>query len=424
MPGFVGRITLASLALAGAACPPSPGHLKDAGPCVDPPATSMRTGTDGTDVFLETSAGLDTARVALSTRWGGLVSEASLDGTQYLAEMDIGLRDGDQPNWFVFSSDFDLNGAPVLNKVVAPDHVYLMTSLVQWIPELYGGGKGQPVTGEAILETWLTPVPGHSRTFQIRYRVTFTGSAGHAATGNGLPGMYVNPGFGRFVYYQGSSPWQGDSLNAIDLPQNGGAIVHAPERWIAYADASGSGIALYAPAHAPHWVTFEAVDHGPGYHAVDPRTVFGWSPGDVLEFEVYLLLGPVCAARDVIYELHGKLPGGTPFPPWGELDFPAAGETLSGTAAVQGWAYPVDLGPNQIARVEILVDGVPAGIATYGISRPDISASWPGIPAEVAYDFALDTTAFPNGPHTIHAAVTDTNGRTSRLNSRQVTFRN
>ena len=65
-----------------------------------------------------------------------------------------------------------------------------------------------------------------------------------------------------------------------------------------------------------------------------------------------------------------------------------------------------------ISSVQISVDGIAVGTATYGIARPDVCAalgSLPGCP-NVGYDFVLDTTQFADGPHALQITATDASG--------------
>jgi hypothetical protein len=57
----------------------------------------------------------------------------------------------------------------------------------------------------------------------------------------------------------------------------------------------------------------------------------------------------------------------------------------------------------------VLVDGTPAGAATYGANRPDVCAAYPGRPGcpNVGYSYSLDTTTLAAGSHIIAVTATD-----------------
>ncbi len=82
---------------------------------------------------------------------------------------------------------------------------------------------------------------------------------------------------------------------------------------------------------------------------------------------------------------------------------------LSRSFPIGGWVVDKD---TTVSSVEISVDGQPVGTAFYGGSRADVCAalgSFPGCP-NVGYDFALDTTQFADGSHTLQITATDANG--------------
>jgi len=79
------------------------------------------------------------------------------------------------------------------------------------------------------------------------------------------------------------------------------------------------------------------------------------------------------------------------------IDAPASNVTVSGAIHTSGWAIDGTIG---IAGVQVLVDGSLYGAATYGDSRTDVCAVFPGSGCNVGWDFSLDTTGLANGTHT------------------------
>jgi hypothetical protein len=116
-------------------------------------------------------------------------------------------------------------------------------------------------------------------------------------------------------------------------------------------------------------------------------------------------------ARQVIYDLHNMLPAKDIFTPIGTVDRPAPNAQLSGTTDVAGWAFD-DVA---VSEVDVYVDGVLAGTATYGGSRPDVANDWPHAPSAIGYNSSLDTISYANGPHTVEVRAIDTSGNVAAL---------
>jgi hypothetical protein len=65
----------------------------------------------------------------------------------------------------------------------------------------------------------------------------------------------------------------------------------------------------------------------------------------------------------------GTMTGTCPMPSLGWVDAPAEDSRISGSLGISGWVINEGLG---VASVEILVNGVSAGTASYGLPRPDV----------------------------------------------------
>jgi len=95
------------------------------------------------------------------------------------------------------------------------------------------------------------------------------------------------------------------------------------------------------------------------------------------------------------------------------IDAPAAGSTVSGTVTVVGWAIDnTSAVGTAISSVQVKVDGTVVGTATYGSSRPDVCAVYPGRPGcpNVGYSSSLNTSTLSPGSHTITVIATDSDG--------------
>lgn len=112
--------------------------------------------------------------------------------------------------------------------------------------------------------------------------------------------------------------------------------------------------------------------------------------------------------------------------PFGTLDTPTTGGTVSGSAfAVFGWALSRG-GLIPANGIDVYIDGVNVGKATYNNFRSDIAGLFPSFPdADNAVGFyILNTTTLTNGTHTISWVVTDSGGNSEGIGSRFFTVQN
>jgi len=83
------------------------------------------------------------------------------------------------------------------------------------------------------------------------------------------------------------------------------------------------------------------------------------------------------------------------------IDLPFPGNTYQGPVQFSGWAVHSSL---VVTAVSITIDGVPYGNATYGGSRGDACAVYPGRSCpNIGWTFPLDTTQLADGAHTFGA---------------------
>jgi hypothetical protein len=117
--------------------------------------------------------------------------------------------------------------------------------------------------------------------------------------------------------------------------------------------------------------------------------------------------------------------------PFGTIDQPIQGATVSGIYNIQGWilAQPGRMIPTNGSTIRLSIDGVDRpDVASYGHARPDVLALFPfptyanaNGPAAL---FTIDTTALADGLHTIVWVVTDDVGTVEGIGSRFVTVQN
>jgi len=117
--------------------------------------------------------------------------------------------------------------------------------------------------------------------------------------------------------------------------------------------------------------------------------------------------------------------------PFGTIDLPGQGATVSGTHNNQGWilAQPGRSIPFDGSTIRLFIDGVEQPHAAgYGFARPDVAALFP-FPTYAnangpAAQFTLDTTLFADGLHTIVWVVRDDLGVVQGIGSRYFNIQN
>jgi uncharacterized protein (TIGR01370 family) len=117
------------------------------------------------------------------------------------------------------------------------------------------------------------------------------------------------------------------------------------------------------------------------------------------------------------------------FKPFGAIDTPAQGGTVSGNAYIN-WGWVLTPQPNSIATdgstIEVWIDGKKLGKPIYNLFRSDIATLFPGYAnsnGAVGY-FILDTTKMTNGVHTIQWTATDSGNNSDGIGSRYFTVQN
>jgi hypothetical protein len=112
--------------------------------------------------------------------------------------------------------------------------------------------------------------------------------------------------------------------------------------------------------------------------------------------------------------------------PFGTIDTPRQGETVSGTILNWAWALSVNGIEEDGSTLAVYIDGNFVGRPVYGGYRSDVATLFPGYPnsnGAVGY-FVLDTTLYANGIHTVAWGVIDKAGQARGIGSRYFTIAN
>lgn len=107
----------------------------------------------------------------------------------------------------------------------------------------------------------------------------------------------------------------------------------------------------------------------------------------------------------------------------GFIDVPAPFDYVKGNVTFQGWAISE---VNQIAGVEIVVDGDFIGPAQYGFIRGDVQTAYPFITNSLnsGWRFTMDTTKLSNARHRLTVRVVDFRGLKTEIGSQDFYVQN
>ncbi|KZE44081.1 peptidase S8 [Brevibacillus parabrevis] len=101
----------------------------------------------------------------------------------------------------------------------------------------------------------------------------------------------------------------------------------------------------------------------------------------------------------------------------GGIDTPPDNATISGVYPITGWYFH----SGGVAKVEVLVDGVPQGEAAYGIPRPEVEITDVSSPNhDIGFQFDLDTSKLQEGTHTLSVRGTGQDGTQTMLGERKI----
>jgi hypothetical protein len=148
-------------------------------------------------------------------------------------------------------------------------------------------------------------------------------------------------------------------------------------------------------------------------------------------FDLHAIATDVGGAQTLLGSRRIVASNATATAPFGTIDTPAQGETVSGTIINFGWALVAQ--PRQIptngSTIDVYIDGTFRGHPVYNQVRADIATLFPGFynttggRGAIGY-FVIDTTTLTNGLHTINWVVRDNTGPTSGVGSRYFRVQN
>ncbi len=412
--------------------------------------SSVQSSRSNNMVYLTSVSGGHTARIGLNTDWGGAIVEVSLDSVNYVNAHDSGrevqpaLYDGNAPytnfncspctgtwGWNpVLGGDKYNHGSPVTAVTLGTNSVSVTTTALEWNPDDKGGGATTPIASNVTMTQTVSVVPGSPLAFQVQVTMTHNGTEQRYLDNQEFPAVYVNSQYSRFSYYSGTKPWTSAAVTTLSsVPTSPGTgQLYSAEQWSAFTNKSNVGLTVYVPGQYPY-VTAASLPglggSGPlgdaSYysHTFAPMTV---GPRAVIQGTMYLIPGSATTARTIVNGLHSSLSNADIAPPFGNVEAPAQGATVSGASvAISGWA----IDNVAVASLSVLVDGVVVATPSVSNPRTDVASAYPHVAsANSGWGFYFNSNSISNGSHAITVKITDSSGNISLLAPIYVTVSN
>ncbi len=169
------------------------------------------------------------------------------------------------------------------------------------IPQDWGGTGLTP----CVMEEWITL---EDDVAVIKFRFEYNGDWDNAARHQEVPALFVKRELEHLTYYQGSSPWTGDTLTQIlpyDLETQGNQYISFTEPWLAYLDGSDWGIGLYKrDEDQATCYLFQQIGDGSATSYYAFLDTFALTPGMVHEYTLYAKIGALADLRPAFAQLY------------------------------------------------------------------------------------------------------------------------
>lgn len=193
----------------------------------------------------------------------------------------------------VQGGDYKGTGSTVLElRATAATTLYAKT-----IPRHWASGASLP---ECVMEQWITL---NNSVAHVRYQMTYSGTAAHAARHQEIPAVFVDPLLRTLVTYDGASPWMGAPLSRR-IPGWPNQPQKLTENWFAYVDDQGNGVGAYVPLATEATCYRYVGGSGSDCSYIAPITTFALKPGTRFSYDVYLAVGSADHIRQTFHRLH------------------------------------------------------------------------------------------------------------------------
>ncbi len=221
-------------------------------------------------------------------------------------------HEGQSPQWSPWNwnpiqgGNFARCGAKIMRHDKTDTTIYIAA-----VPMLWDMADKE---ANALMEQW-TELHGNFVKVRNRITVNHIDSIYMPGTRNDqeIPAVYPISSLKNLHIYLGDRPWQNDTVSTVpvkelskDFSSFWGSYPKAPEKWMAFTDDSGFGMGVYSP-RAQRFLAGRYTSDTAGEEKsvatsyIAPLMSAQLNPGDVLEYEYYILLGDLIDIRSMIY---------------------------------------------------------------------------------------------------------------------------
>lgn len=224
-------------------------------------------------------------------------------------------KDGQSPQWSPWSwnpiqgGNFARCGAKILRHSRTDTTIYIAATPMLWDMD--------SKEADALMEQW-TELRGN--VVKVRNRITVNNIDSiympWRSNDQEIPAVYPISSLKNLYVYLGEKPWTNDTVSSVpvkelsqDFKSFWGSYPNVPEKWMAFTDDNGFGMGVYSP-NSQRFLAGRYTSDTYGEEKsvstsyIAPLMSATLKPGDVLEYEYYLLLGTVQEMRKKIYQIN------------------------------------------------------------------------------------------------------------------------
>lgn len=209
--------------------------------------------------------------------------------------------------------DHAYNRAQILEHWQKGDKTYVKCIPMQW--------DMTNMPAEAIMEQWTTL---RGNVIKVRNRLTCNRTDNLYGEGvplaQEIPAVWLISALKNLYAYFGDKPFENRAVEAVEVKQLimndpehfWGKYANLQEKWMAFTDDSGWGIAVYTPSAAGFLAgRYESYLQGDEHHVassyIAPVRFEALMKNSVMEYDYYLIIGTLEQMRKEIYKIHRRV---------------------------------------------------------------------------------------------------------------------